>query len=143
MGGTVALTPDASSAQIVIIYHDGGGVLQERLQAFDEFQRKGTQVEIRGKCKSACTVYLGLDNVCVTPDALVSFHGPLYADGTKMSGERFDHWTRVLASYYPKGIDRWFMTTARHVRGGRNFLTVRGAELIKFGVRKCDRNLPT
>lgn len=139
-----ALTPSESAADArldnalkVVIHNDRGGALQPRLDRLERFRRLGTEVEIRGTCKSACTVYLALERVCVTRDAKVAFHGPQYADGSEMSEDEFEYWTRLLASHYPRGIDSWFLRDARHVIGGGNFLTLRGSELIRFGVREC------
>jgi hypothetical protein len=137
MGWIASFGPTAASAQTVLIYYDGGGVLQERIDMIKEYDRNGTRVEIRGNCKSACTLFLGLRNVCVAPDALISFHGPMYQDRKKMSDEKFEHYSTIIADFYPKGIDSWFMKTARYVIGGKNFLTIKGSEMFKYGVREC------
>ena len=58
---------------------------------------------ISGVCASACTMYLGVKNVCVEPDAEVWFHAA-HVPG--------DHRPDPLGSlqmlsYYPKKVRAW------------------------------------
>jgi len=120
----------------LVVTNDRGGSVKDRIELFKSLQSSGQPVEIRGSCYSSCTMYLGLDNVCVASNAKLAFHGPSYLDH-EMPQERFDHWTRLMAGYYPPAIARWFMSEARYVRGDENFLSIRGKNLIEHGIQAC------
>jgi hypothetical protein len=114
----------------LIIQYDGGGFVGER--AREILNLTDTEVRILGLCASACTMYLGLPNVCVSPNARLVFHGP--SDyGKPLTTERFDHWSEVMARHYPDFLRGWWMSTARH----GNY-TVSGREMIRHGVRSCE-----
>jgi hypothetical protein len=58
----------------VYIDRDGGGVVASYVVHYDQLQRDGVKVAIRGECDSACTVALGYNNVCLMPDSVLGFH---------------------------------------------------------------------
>ncbi len=71
-GYPVMAAPDAP----MIVTNDRGGLLGQRSAEIRALRSSGQRVELRGTCLSACTMYLGLANVCVSPSAPFGFHGP-------------------------------------------------------------------
>lgn len=119
----------------IVINGDPGGSVRARHDEIEEINRLGQRVEIRrGTCMSSCTMFLGADNVCVSPQASFGFHGP-YRFGEKLSQGEFDQWSRIIASYYPAAVRDWYMTKARYKTYTATRLS--GAELIRLGVPRC------
>ena len=81
----------------------GGNVMTYALRML-KLKDSGKQVQFRGSCESACTLYLALprNRVCVTPQASFNFHLPY---GASASGNR------AAASYmlrqYPGWVRSW------------------------------------
>jgi hypothetical protein len=128
------LSAQAKSLSPMVVSYDMGGSLQSRQTKIRIMRRQGQRVEIRGRCYSACTMYLGLPDVCVAPDAVLGFHGPQGMLGA-LPQDAFDHWSRVMARNLRKPLKTWFMTQARHVKQG--VLRISGAKLIKMGYARC------
>ena len=118
-----------------VVSFDMGGPIKSRRDEIRKLQRLGHRVEIRGQCFSACTMYLGLPNVCVYPDAVLGFHGPKAMAGT-LPTDVFDHWSNVMARNLRKPLQTWFMQRARYVKSG--VLRVSGATLINMGYARCE-----
>lgn len=136
----LAMVPQVSAARSseatpIIVAYDMGGSLQARQDRLRKMRRNGQPVEIRGQCYSACTMYLGLRNVCVAPDALLGFHGPRGLTG-RLATDVFDHWSQVMARDLRPPLHDWFMTRARYVTSG--VVKVSGASLINMGYARCD-----
>ncbi len=125
--------PMQVSAKVVVIGNDKGGSVAERMRQIRKFQASGVQVQIRGEyCLSACTLYLGLKNVCVRPETVFGFHGPssrLY--GVALRPASFERWSRRMAEQYPKPLRGWFLEVARKRITG--FETLSGREIISLG----------
>jgi len=58
----------------VVIYNDGGGVVTSYQNAVYRYNYSHRRVEIRGSCRSACTLALAVNNVCVGPGAILKWH---------------------------------------------------------------------
>ena len=142
LAGGLGLSPGASEAAQsltrsapLVVGNDPGGRLRPRIAQVERLRSVGRRVEIRGEyCLSACTIYLGAGNVCVSPHTRFGFHGPSFRDGGNPYA-RFDKWSRMMAAYYPKGVQKWFLGYARFLRG--RHATVSGAELIAMGIPRC------
>lgn len=67
------LSPPPDSAPVVIT-NDGGGLVTHYEEMAWRYRMEGRRVEIRGSCRSACTLALSVPNVCVGPGAMVKFH---------------------------------------------------------------------
>jgi hypothetical protein len=89
----VALTLPAYAAKpkpadpgaTIIIHGDMGGSVRTRVYEIQQINRLRQRVEIRrGACMSSCTMFLGVHNVCVIPQAILGFHGP-YRFGSKLT----------------------------------------------------------
>ena len=105
----IAGTPAAEADQPRIgakkvIRSDNGGRVSK--YAVDVYQAKhqNTQVEIRGKCLSACTLYLSMpkNQICITPGASFGFHK---AYG---STRRLNNWgNQYMMTNYPDWVVSW------------------------------------
>lgn len=119
----------------LIIRNDMGGRIDVRAQEIARLRAEGRPVELRGEaCVSACTMYLGLDDVCVDPRTTFGFHGPS-SYGIPMGPDAFEYWSEFLASYYKKPLSDWFLKTARYEL--HSIYNVTGKDLIKLGYHPC------
>lgn len=83
LSGCIHNPPPASPTRPVDVLRitapDFGGDVTARILHVRSLDAAGTRVEIdTGTCLSACTFYLSMDDVCVTPDSRFGFHGPLH-----------------------------------------------------------------
>ena len=133
-GGTGPAMADPAR---LVVRNDPGGSLQDRLRALSGLRQSGTRVEIRGGyCMSACTMYLGLPNTCVSPNAVLGFHGPSSRYyGIALPPDKFEYWSQVMASHYPAPLRQWYLREGRRIIVG--FHEIRGRELIRMGVPRC------
>ena len=138
--GIAALAPNnaaAQSAGAIIVGSDRGGFIRARLAEIQAIRAEGRAVEIRGKvCFSTCTMYLGVEDVCVSPTTTFGFHGPGMAIG-RMTPAQFDYVSRVIASHYPEPIADWYLAEGRTRTSG--LYKMSGENLIRLGVRACPR----
>jgi hypothetical protein len=126
----------AAADQPKIIRKDLGGSVADRVSILQRLKATGQPVEIRGQCASSCTMYLGLPNTCVAPNARLGFHGPQSAlYGISLPADEFEYWSHLMADEYPPRIRSWFLTTARNVTVGAYFIS--GREAIRLGARAC------
>lgn len=127
----------AGERAVLRIGNDYGGLLVERLAEVDALLDAQTVVEIRGAiCNSACTLYLGLPDVCVTPQVRLGFHGPAsMVAGIGLLPSEFERLSQEMARRYPPPVASWFLQEARYVTNGVAEIT--GAALIQAGVRAC------
>jgi hypothetical protein len=141
--GTLACVLPAAvqAADPLRVRYDPGGSVRERIMKIQEIEAQNRPVEIRfGYCASACTMYLGTSNVCVSPSAVLVFHGPqpLNKPGEprlkKLDDETFELASKVVIQYYPEFLRDWYLETGRY-----GLHTLSGRELIKHGIRKCGK----
>ena len=93
--------------------------------------RSGELFRIEGRCQSACTLFLGIRNVCVERSAELAFHGGNDRSG-KISPASTQH---MLNAYRPRL--RQYLVAGGYVQT-QAFHTISGAELIdKFGYKEC------
>lgn len=130
------LQPQAAAAQqTYVVGSDRGGYLHDRLIELSNLQQRGVRVEIRGKvCYSTCTMFLGLPGACVDPATTFGFHGPSRG-GRRLTQEKFDYFSRVMAQYYPAPLQSWFMAEGRNRISGVH--KIKGSEIIRMGVPAC------
>ncbi len=79
-------------------------------------------------------MFLGLPQMCVSPDTIFGFHGPS-SYGQPLDPEVFERASNIIADHYPDVLKDWYMTTARHSLTG--LYRVSGKELIRLGVAAC------
>lgn len=130
------IAPQAVQAQglgALIVKNDLGGRIDVRMREIENLRAQGRPVELRGEaCVSACTMYLGLENVCVDPRTTFGFHGPSNY-GRPLPKENFEYWSQVLASYYKQPLSDWFTQKARFEIN--EIYNIPGTELIRLGYR--------
>lgn len=114
-----------------IIGDDFGGSVSDRAAKVSQMRLSGAEVVINGQvCMSACTMYLGAGDVCVSDHTVFVFHGPY--SNPPLTKEDFDFWSSVMASYYPNELANWFMKEGRH----RTY-KLNASDLASKGVRLC------
>jgi hypothetical protein len=88
----------------VIIYNNHGGRLLDYALRVQKAREKNQFVQIKGKCASACTLYLSLprDQLCLTPGAGFRFHKP-YGSSASMNKVA----SRLLMNAYPDWVRHW------------------------------------
>ena len=131
--------PAMASAQVsyppLVVGNDRGGLVDTRARFVRQLATTGQRVEIRGNiCYSACTLYLGAPNVCVSPSTSFGFHGPS-SYGAPLAPQVFEHWSNVMAEFYREPLRSWFMRDARYLRINMRFMS--GQELIRMGFQSC------
>lgn len=125
----------AHAQQVIVIGNDRGGGLNTRARLVDQIRATHAKVEIRGSvCYSACTMYLGAGDVCISPETTFGFHGPT-RHGRPLEPRAAERWSAVMARYYPEALRQWYMAVARHETTG--IYRIRGADLMRFGYRAC------
>ncbi len=87
------VTPPPNMEPVVIV-NDGGGLVNEYEKAAWRYRLEGRRVEIRGSCRSACTLALSVPNVCVGRNAVVKFH---HAYNSVTGATRFDVTDRMVS----------------------------------------------
>ncbi|MGO4854530.1 hypothetical protein [Phaeovulum sp. W22_SRMD_FR3] len=123
--------------QPIRIHDHPGGSVTGVAEAVASAGISGRRVEITGGCWSSCTMYLGLQDVCVDPTAKFGFHGPsspLYGIG--LPPREFEAASQFMATHYPGPLRRWFLSEGRMLTVG--FTVKTGADLIAMGsARQC------
>ncbi len=133
--GVVGAPATAQQQAPLVIGNDRGGGVAQRARLVDAIKASGQRIEIRGShCYSACTMYLGAGNLCVSPDTVFGFHGPT-RNGEPLPSASFDHWSRIMARYYNEPLSTWFMNEARHLRG--DVYRLSGSQIIELGYPSC------
>ena len=112
----------------------GGGII-ERMQVVELLEKANVAVEISGICLSACTLYLGLPNVCVEPKTVLGFHSAYF---TNEEGQPVlsDFGNTVLMEYYPPNIRKW--VTEKKALSSVEMKYMGAEEAWKLGVKRCD-----
>lgn len=140
LAALIGLTCAASAAvaqtrAVLVVGNDRGGLVGARAQEIESLRALGHRVEIRGDiCYSACTMYLGAGDVCVSPDTTFGFHGPS-RNGQALPPDQFDHWSRVMARFYNAPLQSWFMNEGRYEQA--DVYRFSGAQLIEMGYPRC------
>jgi len=92
---------------------------------------RGELFRIQGHCQSACTLFLGIRNVCVERSARLLFHA-----GNDRSGQISETSTQHMLSAYNSRL-RQYLVSGGHVKT-MAFHTLSGGDLIdKFGYKEC------
>jgi hypothetical protein len=111
----------------VIVMKDVGGLVADYQSQTAIYRASEREVRLH-ECRSACTMALGLPNVCVYPDSTLKFHFAYdprnHQTNPEVSQQLFDS--------YPAAV------RARLGNLTRNYKVLRGSELIKLGIRDCN-----
>jgi hypothetical protein len=119
--------------------HGAGGRFAVYYPIIAKYNRNGELFRIEGVCRSACTLFLGIRNVCVDRAASVSFHGgpdkKTHKVGPDTSSSR-----AMLAAYKPQL--RKYLLDGHHMDSSA-YHTLAGDTLIdKFGYPVCKPPIP-
>jgi hypothetical protein len=106
----LALVSAPGMSHALDITNDAGGVLIRYALHAAKLRKSEEIVRIAGRCDSACTLYLSLKEICITPEASFGFHAPIAEDSEA---------TRIARQYmmrnYPGWVRAWI-----NARGGLN-----------------------
>jgi lipoprotein-anchoring transpeptidase ErfK/SrfK len=106
----VALTlagPGAYGAEVVH-GNDVGGLLGEYVEKYRAMAARGDRLVVDGACYSACTLALGIVDVCATPRASFGFH---MAQSVTLFGYFPSYyWSHYMMAYYPPEIRAWIVS---------------------------------
>lgn len=128
------IMPPPDVRQPVIIREDGGGDVSEYEWALNKYNAERRRVEIRGSCRSACTLALGVRTVCVAPGAVVKFHHAY----EKATGVVRSDVTDRMMSYMPYRIR---MRVEGKITKQYNEQTILDYnDLIALGVKPCGKS---
>jgi len=110
--------------------NDHGGMIVDYALKAAQLEQTGQPVKFSGRCDSACTIYLGLnqEQLCVTPAARFGFHLPF---GSSSQGNR------VAATYLLKKYPRWVLGWLRDNGGLNRNLKVMPYEYVSQHIRPC------
>lgn len=133
----IFLTPPPDVRQPVVIYQDGGGLVRQYQEAAFRYNAENRRVEIRGSCRSSCTLALSVKNVCVGKGAEVKWHHAFNADDHT---PRYDV-TREMLSQIPFKIAQ---TVQPYISINYNpQATLNYSQLLQLGIPDCDGYNPT
>jgi hypothetical protein len=125
----VVISCSSAIAQESSAPYSTGGFSKSFGELAGQINRTGKLFRIEGTCRSACTMFLSLRNVCVDLNATLLFHSG--RPGT--TGGR----DRMLATYNAKL--RQFLI-ANHYMDTPEFHAISGRDIVqKFGYRACPR----
>jgi hypothetical protein len=135
MSVSPALSQTDPSGLVYRIGNDRGGPLGPRMKVIDNLKNSGQPVEIVGRvCISSCTLFLGLDNVCVSARTSFGFHGPS-SSGVPLPTETQKYWSDRVATYYPDNIRTWFLKDVQYEI--EKIYWISGKEMIRYGIKEC------
>lgn len=96
-----------------------------------QYNASGERFRIDSHCQSACTMFLSIRNVCVSPGATLLFH----AGGSKERGISPLR-TQQMLSTYNAALQRY--VSANHFMDTFEFHSISGGDIIKrFGYPAC------
>ncbi len=96
-----------------------------------QYNASGERFRIDSHCQSACTMFLSIRHVCVSPDATLLFH----AGGNRRAGISPGRTQQMLNTY--KAALRQYIT-ANHFMDTFDFHSISGSEIIRrFGYPAC------
>jgi hypothetical protein len=132
----VAMIASSALAEGTSLGHGEGGRILDVLPIVQQYNANGELFRIQGVCKSACTLLLGIRNICIERDATLMFHGGhdiqenVTGPDTRAS--------RAMLSQYNKTLRQYVV--ANHYMDSNEYHTLMGSELIdRFGYRECPR----
>jgi len=116
----------------VVIRNDGGGFVVQYATAVERLAYSGRRVEVRGSCRSACTMVLELPNVCIDKNAEFKWHQAY----DKYTGVRDYATTQWMLNRLPTKIRA--RIEGQVTRSYSEKTTLRYDDLRALGVADCD-----
>lgn len=121
------------AASVLTIEHCEGG----RVDTFAARIAAETRpVRIVGLAESACTMWLGAEDVCVAPSARFIFHPPRNGWFGRLPPVEFWRAVDTIASHYPPRLGVWYRAVVAP-QGG--YWKITGQQMIDlYDVEKCE-----
>jgi hypothetical protein len=132
----VFLAPPPAPAAIVIM-NDGGGDVIDYTNAAARYDREGRRVEIRGSCRSACTLALSVRNVCVGNGAVLKWHQAYEIKGHVLRPDV----TNAMLDTLPVRVQKQLSGKVQRTYSPE--ATLNYEQLVKLGIPDCDPTAPT
>lgn len=102
------------------------------LNVVQQYNASGERFRIDGHCQSACTMFLSIRNVCVTPGATLLFH----AGGNMQKGVISSSSTQQMLGSYNAALRQY--VTDNHFMDTFAFHAISGSDIIRrFGYPAC------
>jgi hypothetical protein len=133
--GAFAAAPAHAEGSVSAL-HMGMGARAGEMGRFDavveQYNASGERFRIDSHCQSACTIFLSIRNVCITPNATLLFHAGGSPKRARMNPGSTQH---MLAAYNP-ALREYVL--AHHFMDTFEFHAISGREMIsRFGYRAC------
>jgi hypothetical protein len=132
-----AMIGSSALAEGTSLGHGEGGRIFDFLPIVQQYNASGELFRIQGVCKSACTLFLGIRDVCIERDATLMFHGGhdiqenVTGPDTRASRAMLYRYNEALRQHLLEG----------HYMDSDEYHTLMGNELIdRFGYRECPRS---
>jgi hypothetical protein len=111
-----------------------GGRIAAYLPIIAGYNESGEPFRIEGECKSACTLFLGIRNVCVERSAVLMFHaGHDIRANVTGPDTRASH---IILNAYNARLRAYLLSA--HYMDTSEFHTLAGSVLIEqFGYQEC------
>ena len=122
--------PPPGSSPVVVV-KDVGGYVNEYAAQTELYRRTNREVRLH-ECRSACTMALGLPNVCVYPSSVLKFH---QAYDPRNHETNWAVSSQLFGTYPAAVRDRLGTLT-------KQYTVLSGRELIDLGMRNCDDQGP-
>jgi hypothetical protein len=133
--GAVATAPARADGSVSALGM-GMGARPGEMGRFDavvqQYDASGERFRIDSHCQSACTIFLSIRNVCITPNATLLFHAGGDMRANRISAASTQH---MLAAYNP-ALRQY--VSANHFMDTFAFHTISGREMVsRFGYPAC------
>jgi hypothetical protein len=114
----------------------GTGARPGEMARFDaivqQYNASGERFRIDSHCQSACTLFLSIRNVCITPNATLLFH----SGGNRQTNHINPASTQHMLNAYKPALRQF--VSANHFMDTFDFRTISGREMIaRFGYPAC------
>src|SRR5690348_17320688 len=109
--------------------YQNGGRFADFTVVVSQYNASGERFPITGTCKSACTLFLSIRNVCIGPNARFYFHAG------KGRGGVDSRQTAVMLSSYNSALQSYIR--AHHMMETNEYHLLSGSALIKLGYPSC------
>lgn len=134
LASTIVATTISAQAETSDRYSKGGAYAPFA-EAIARANSSGELFRIRGSCASNCTMFLGLNNVCVERSARLLFHAGHARDDAKVINAVA---TQRMVSAYNSKLRQYVMSNGYMDK--LSFSTISGARIIdEFGYKECPR----
>jgi len=126
-----AIVSSAAIAEGSSVPYGGGGRFERFDPIVSQYNRTGELFRIEGHCRSMCTLFLGIKNVCIDRRATLLFHA-----GSDRARNIHPGPTNRMLNAYNASLRSYLI--ANHAMETLRLHSISGRDLIqKFGYREC------